>query len=86
MPVAQWANGRFRGNCVAFSNVVWARAMARGMDARRVTIWRDEGDVLTGYVMIWHMVVISDGYVSDNLHKWVYPEQELWERWNDETH
>ncbi len=84
--VAQWDNGMFRGNCAAFAKVMLSRATEQGMDADYVVVWRNEGDVLTGYVMIWHAVVISGGFVSDNNFRWVYPEHEFWERWNDETH
>ncbi len=87
LPKPEWSDsGRFRGNCAAFASVVWTRAMARGMDAEIMVVWRNEGDVLTGYEVKWHAVVISDGYVSDNNYRWVYPEHEFWERWNDGTH
>lgn len=81
MPVAQWDNGRFRGNCLAFAREVLIQATERGLDAKIIEGWANKGDVLTGYKFIAHAAVVSDGFVSDNQYRWVYPEREFWERW-----
>ncbi|KKL77839.1 hypothetical protein LCGC14_2030840, partial [marine sediment metagenome] len=73
MPVAQWDNGRFKGNCLAFALEVLSRATERGMDAEYVEGWANEGDVVSGYEIIRHAAVVSDGFVSDNQYRWVYP-------------
>ncbi len=83
LKVAQWDNGRLRGNCTVFAKEVLSRALERGLEgAETVVVWRNEGDVLTGYRIIWHMVVIWDGYVSHNLGgRFVETEKKFFERW-----
>lgn len=78
----RWIEGKIYGDCDEFATEVYERAQAQGLNAEYVELWRNEGDMINGYSYKGHAVVILDGYVSDNRFQWVFPEKELWEKWN----
>lgn len=78
----RWVDGYLVGDCDEFAREVYERARGRGLDAEFVVVWRNEGNVLDGYVIKSHAVTIVDGYVADNMSRWVYPVEDLWKRWN----